>query len=226
MAMLGAKVVVNYFEGRTDGENIINDIKNNGGEAIAVYADIRNKNDVKNLIDRTLETYGTIDILINCSVKDFINRELTELEWDDFINELDVSLRGLHYACTAVRPVLQEKKSGKIINISSLFVDNPIKGQNKYITVKSAVQGYTRSLAVELFNDNIQVNMVVPNMTETDLLAGLPDNYIEKLVSESKLGRNLMPYEIAQTISFLASDWSNNITGQRIIINAGELPFL
>ena len=122
-------------------------------------------------------------------------------------------------------PILKEKKAGKIINLSTIMVDNPVSSQNKYITVKSAVVGYTKSLAKELAGTNVQVNLVVPNMTETDLVAYIPSNFSSRIAAERDMGRNLQPIEVAQSIVFLASSWANGITGQKIVLNLGELPF-
>ena len=114
---------------------------------------------------------------------------------------------------------------GKVINLSTIYVDNPIKGQGKYITAKGAVVAFSRSLAKELAAENIQVNVVSPNMTETDLLASLPATIVKRIAQSRPAGRNLEPVEVAQAIVFLASQWSNSMTGQKLVLNLGEAPF-
>ncbi|MFC1730981.1 SDR family oxidoreductase [candidate division KSB1 bacterium] len=226
LASLGARVIVNYFKGKSDAETVVRDIRQEGGEAAAVYADVRNEQDVEVLIKSAVETYGTVDILINNAVGDFISKEYLLLNWDDYLKELEVTLKGAHNCCRTVIPVMTRNKSGKIINISCLTTEHPIKGQAKYTTVKSTLTGFTRSLAVELIKFNIQVNLVVPNMTETDLLSGMPEKLLEKIVAEREFGRTIEPAEVAQAVAFLASGWSDTITGQRLVLNAGEISFL
>ena len=114
---------------------------------------------------------------------------------------------------------------GKIINLSTVAVDNPVAGQSRYITAKSAVTGYTKSLAKELMKFNIQANLVVPNMTDTDLVSVLPSMYKDKIAESRPYGRHVYPVEVAQSIVFLASNWSDAITGQKLVLNLGEPPF-
>ena len=108
---------------------------------------------------------------------------------------------------------------------TTIAVDQPVRSQGKYITAKSAVAGYTKSLAVELLKDNIQVNLVVPAMTETDLLASIPGDFVRRMAGERGMGRNVQPIEVAQAMLYLASSWSGAMSGQRLVLNLGESPF-
>ncbi len=224
-AMHQAKVVINYYRGKQDAELIVKEIEQFGGNAIALQCDIRDENQVANLISHVVEKFGTVNILVNNAVKEFIPKKLLQIEWNDYLSELEVSLKGMHNLCKQVIPIFKEQEGGKIINLSTTTVDNPVTGQNQYITTKSAVVGYTKSLARELAGSNIQVNLVTPNMTDTDLIACIPSEFSKKIASERAFGRNLQPIEVAQSIVFLASSWSNSITGQKIVLNLGELPF-
>ena len=131
----------------------------------------------------------------------------------------------MHHCCCEVVPLFKAQGGGKIINLSTIVVDNPVKGQSKYITAKSAVVGYSRSLAKELAGDNIQVNILAPNMTSTDLLAGLPGEIVRRMGQLRPGKRNMEPVEVAQAIVFLASQWSNSMNGQKLVLNLGEPPF-
>ncbi|MDJ0795273.1 MAG: SDR family oxidoreductase [Calothrix sp. MO_167.B12] len=224
-AMHEAKVVINYYRGKQDAELIVKEIEQFGGNAIALQCDIRDEIQVVDLISDVVEKFGTINILVNNAVKEFIPKKLLQIGWNDYLSELEVSLKGMHNLCKQVIPIFQEQRGGKIINLSTTTVDNPVTGQNQYITAKSAVVGYTKSLARELAGSNIQVNLVTPNMTDTDLIACIPSEFAKKIASERAFGRNLQPIEVAQSILFLASSWSNSITGQKVVLNLGELPF-
>ncbi len=224
-AALGAKVVINYYRGKGDAECIVDEIKAIGGQAIAVQCDIRDEDSVKAMVKTALQAYERIDILVNNAVKDFSPKNITEMEWSDFNQEIEVSVKGMHACCREIIPIFKQNGGGKIINLSTVAVDNPVAGQSRYITAKSAVAGYTKSLAKELLKFNIQANLVVPNMTDTDLISVIPTMYREKIAESRPYGRHVQPIEVAQSIAFLASNWSDAITGQKVVLNLGEPPF-
>jgi 3-oxoacyl-[acyl-carrier protein] reductase len=224
-AMHGVRTVVHYYRGRRDAEDIAEEIRKAGGTAVALGSDVRDEHQVADLFAGALDAYGRVDILVNGAVRDFRPREFSRLSWTDYLEELEVSLKGMHNCCREVIPIFKRQGGGKIVNLSSVIVDNPITGQNKYITAKSAVVGYTRSLAKELLRDNIQANLVVPNLTETDLLSSIPAEFIRRIGAERDYGRNLAPIEVALSILYLCSPWSDAITGQQIVLNLGEPPF-
>ena len=226
LALQGAKVAVHYFRGEAAAKSIVADICDAGGSAIAVGADIRDEAQVKQLFERVTTSLGPVDILVNSAVDEFSPKEFETLEWSDFLGELEVSLKGLHACCKEAVPGMKARKWGKIVTIGTIAVESPVAGQNKYITVKSALTGYTRSLASELARENIQVNLVVPRMTKTSLLAGLPSEFVNRLAQESAAGAILEPIEVARTISFLVSEWAKPISGQKLVLNQGEMPFL
>jgi 3-oxoacyl-[acyl-carrier protein] reductase len=115
---------------------------------------------------------------------------------------------------------------GKIINISSVAVDNPPPDQTKYVMAKSALVGLTRSLSIELAPKNIQVNLVVPNFVETDLVAHIPEGFRGKIARETPMQRIGSPVEVAQAVVFLASSFSSFTTGQKIMVTGGGAPYL
>ncbi len=224
-AMHGAVVVVHYFRGLEDARAIVADIEAAGGRALALGADIRVQEEVEALVERAVAETGGIDVLVNNAVMDFRPEPVTSLGWADYLGELEVSLQGLHNCCRAVIPHMKPRGGGRIVNVSSIAVDLPVRGQSKYITAKSAVVGYTRSLALELARDDIRVNLVVPAMTETDLLASIPSDYVRRAGSARAMRRNLQPIEVAQAMVYLASSWAGGMSGQKIVLNLGEPPF-
>jgi len=225
LAMHGVRSVVTYLHGKSDAERIVKEIKDAGGEAFASHCDITRDEQVDTLVSGIIERYEGIDILVNNAVKEFSPREILELDWDDYLGELEVSVKGMHACCKAVIPLFKNAGGGKIINMSSVAVANPVEGQSRYITAKSAVEGYTKSLAIELAKHNIQANLVVPNMTDTDLVSVIPAFYREKIADSRPGNRHVQPIEVAQSIAYLASNWSDAMTGQKIVLNLGEPPF-
>ena len=224
-AMHGARTVVHYYRGKRDAEAIVEEIRTAGGTALALGCDIRDEGQVARFFAAVLEAYGRVDILINNAVNEFRPKAFLKLRWNDYLEELEVSLKGLHNCCCAAVPCFRRQGGGKIVTLSSITVENPVTGQNKYITSKSAVVGYTRSLARELVKDNIQVNLVVPAMTETDLLSSIPSEFIRRMGAEREYGRNLAPIEVALCMMYLSSGWADGMTGQQIVLNLGEPPF-
>ena len=224
-AMHGALVVVHYFRGRADAEAIVADIEAAGGRALAFGCDIRDEAAVEAFLAAAAEAMGGIDVLVNNAVVDVSSAPLEELGWVDLDRELAVSLKGLHACCRAAIPLMKSRGGGRIINVSTVYTGQPVKGQGKYVTAKAAVEGYTKSLAIELARDNIQVNLVVPAMTETDLLAAIPSDYIRRAGRARAMQRNLQPIEVAQAMVYLASSWTSGMSGQKVVLNLGEPPF-
>jgi len=225
LSMLGCTVIITYYKGEDDAQIIANDIKKNGGEVLVQQCDVTNEESVKALYKVISEKIGEVDILVNNAVKEFIASEIELLNWNDFLGELEVTLKGAHLCCKYAIPAFKRNNRGKIINLSTIAVANPPRGQAKYISAKSALEGYTKSLAKDLVKYNIQANIVVPNMAETDLVTSIPTAYRHKIAQSRPYGRHIKPIEIAQSIAFLASPWSDAITGQKIVLNLGEPPF-
>lgn len=224
-AMHSVKTVVCYFRGQSDAETIVEDITQAGGEALAVQCDLTDEAQVSEMIQKVIDRFGNIDILVNNAVREFTPKDVMELDWKDYLQEMEVSVKGMHACCKAVIPMFKKAGQGKIINLSTIAVANPVSGQSRYITAKSAVEGYSKSLAVELSRFNIQVNLVVPNMTDTDLVSVIPALFRDKIANERASNRHVLPIEIAQSIIYLASNWSSAMTGQKIVLNLGEPPF-
>ena len=225
-ALFGAKVIVNYYRGKEDAEKIVKEILECGGDAIALRADVSKMDDVMKMVDFVCRKYGTIDILVNNAVREAIPKDFMELEWDDIQQDIDVTLKGAFNCCKAIIPLMLKSGEGNIINVSTVYTENPPPKQFKYVVSKSGIIGLTRSLAVEYASKHIRVNMVVPSFVETDLVAGVPPAFRKQFAKTTPMKRNANPIEVAQAIIFLASSFSSYITGQRILVTGGNLPFL
>ncbi|MBL7074390.1 SDR family oxidoreductase [candidate division KSB1 bacterium] len=225
-ALMGAKIIVNYYRGKEDAEKVVKQIMQNGGDAIALRADVANSDEVNEMVKAAYRKYGTIDVLVNNAVKDFLPYEFARLRWEDVQKEIDVTVKGAFNTCKAVIPLMIKGGGGSIINVSSMVTDNPQRKQLKYVIAKSAVVGLTRGLAVEYAENNIRVNMVVPNFVETDLVSNIPSAFQKKAANQTPMKRNASPVDVAQAIVFAASSFSSYTTGQRIMVTGGGLPLL
>ena len=226
LAALGAEVFVTYHQGEADAEAICRDIVEGGGKAVAVRCDVTDPQSVRRMINRVQTRSGAPGLLVNCAAYSFAPAPWSSLDWSDFEPELDVTVKGVHEICKAVVPGMREAGGGKIVHLSSVALEAPITGQLRYITGKGALLGYSRALARELAAGNIQVNVVTPTMTETDLVGHLAPEIRRRLAARSATKRHLAPEEIARVIAFLGSTWADAITGQQIVLNLGEPPFL
>jgi 3-oxoacyl-[acyl-carrier protein] reductase len=224
--LLGARVIVNYHRGAEDAARIVNEIRAEGGEAVAALADVTRPEEVSSLVNLGIERYGAIHILVNNAARDFRPIPFLKLTWDEIQKDLDVIGKGAFLCCQQVIPLMLAQGGGKIINISSVAVDNPPPDQAKYVMAKSALVGLTRSLSIEFASRNIQVNLVVPNFVETDLVAHVPEGFRGKIARETPMQRLGSPIEVAQAVVFLASSFSSFTTGQKIMVTGGGAPYL
>ncbi|WP_455367228.1 SDR family NAD(P)-dependent oxidoreductase [[Eubacterium] cellulosolvens] len=198
-------------------------INSKGGKAITVRTNVAFKEDVKNLVKKTVENYNRIDILINCagilSTTPFL--EVTEQEWNKV---LDVNLKGVLFCCQETLPIMLKQKSGKIVNIASLSAKRGgVTSGVDYCSSKAGVVALTRSLAKYAAPHNIIVNAVAPGIIDTEMIHIYPPGMREKQIRDIPLKRLGRPDEVAKVIAFLVSDDANYIVGETININGGLL---
>ena len=172
------------------------------------------------------EQYGTVHALVNNAVGDFYPIPFRELTWERLQQDLDVVVKGAFYCCQEVLPLMVANGGGKIVNVSSIAVDDPPPGQSKYVVVKSALMGLTRSLAVELAPHNIQVNMVAASMVETDLVKHIPKLFVAGLRNDAPMKRLANTIDVAKAIVMLTSSLAPFTSGQRLVVTGGRPPFV
>ncbi|MEO6520687.1 MAG: glucose 1-dehydrogenase [Mucilaginibacter sp.] len=222
LAVEGAKVVVNYFQKEEDAKETLAQIKNNGGEAIAVYGDMTKSADVTSLVDKTREAFGEeIHILINVA-GGLVARKAT-LEIDDEFWDLvfNLNVKSVFKVSKAVLPYMPS--GGAIVNFSSLAGrDGGGPGASVYATAKGALMTYTRALAKELGPKGIRVNAVAPGMIATTFHDTFSKPEVRTNVANATpLRREGKASEVADLVTYLVSDESSFITGTNIDINGG-----
>lgn len=226
LSLYGANIVINYFKGKSDAERIAHEINHNGGKAIAVGADITNPSDVEAAIEMVLSQFGSIDILINNAVNSFNPIPFSTLTWEDILESFETIVKGSFLLSQKIVPIMQHSQGGKIINMGSIATETPPPHQSRYVMAKSALVGLTRSLASELASKHIQVNLVVPNMVQTDLTKHIHPMFIKDIEKNIPMQRIATATDIAKTVLYLCSSLSSYTTGQKIMVTGGELPFL
>ncbi|MGE5679059.1 MAG: 3-oxoacyl-[acyl-carrier-protein] reductase [Pseudomonadota bacterium] len=220
LAEAGANVVVNYTSNSEAALAVVGEIEKKGVRGMAVKADVSKSDEVENLVNEVLNTYGSIDILINNAgiTRDNLIIRMTEQDFDDVIN---TNLKGAFICTKAISKVMIKQKSGKIINVSSVVGIIGNAGQSNYAAAKAGIIGFTKSMAKELAKRGINVNAVAPGFIETDMTSGLSDKVKEEFAKNIPLMRAGKPEDIAKAVLFLASEYSDYITGQVINIDGG-----
>ena len=178
------------------------------------------------MIDKIVERFGHVDVLVNNAVRNFDSIAYEDLTWEEMQLDLDVSLKGAFLCAKAVTPGMIANGGGKIINVSSVYASDPPRDQLKYVVSKAAVEGLTRGLASELADRNIQVNAVVPSFVDTEVASRLHAGIRRKKAQAAAMSRNAKPEEVAQAVVFLASAFSSYTTGQRLLVTGGGPPYL
>lgn len=220
LAANGANVVVNYTSNSEAALSVVREIEAMGVSGKAIKADVSKGEEVENLVNEVLKTFGSIDILVNNAG---INRDnliirMTEQEFDDVIN---TNLKGAFICTKSVARVMIKQKSGKIINVSSVVGIVGNAGQSNYAAAKAGLIGFTKSMAKELAKRGINVNAVAPGFIETDMTSKLSEKVKEEFINNIPMQRTGKPEDIAKTVLFLASEYSDYITGQVINIDGG-----
>ncbi|MBO9997455.1 MAG: 3-oxoacyl-[acyl-carrier-protein] reductase [Cyanobacteria bacterium SID2] len=218
LAAEGAKVVVNYASSSTAAEEVVQQIQDMGGEAIAVQADVSKADQVDALIKATTDKWGQIDVLVNNAG---ITRDtlLLRMKPEDWQAVIDLNLTGVFLCTRAVSKLMLKKKTGRIINIASVAGQMGNPGQANYSAAKAGVIGFTKTVAKELASRGVTVNAVAPGFIETDMTEGLQAEEILKFIP---LGRYGKAEEVAGLIRFLAADpAAAYITGQTMNVDGG-----
>ncbi len=220
LAEEGYHVVVNYAGNQEKAEEVVEQIKQKGVDAVAIQANVSNGDEVKAMIKEVVKTFGSIDVLVNNAgiTRDNLLMRMKEREWDVVI---DTNLKGVFNCIQKVTPQMLKQRHGRIINLTSIVgaVGNP--GQINYVASKAGVIGMTKTAARELASRNITVNAVAPGFIVSDMTDALNDELKETMKSQIPLGRFGQDTDIAHTVAFLASDKAEYITGQTIHVNGG-----
>ena len=212
--VIGTATSVNGADAIT---SILKDNKINGQ---GMELNVANNNQIKDVMGKIVEKYGSVDILINNAgiTRDNLLMRMKEDEWDDIMN---TNLASVYKMSKSVLRGMMKKKAGRIISISSVVGAMGNAGQTNYAAAKAGIMGFTKSLAREVGARGITVNAVAPGFIKTDMTDSLPEEQREALSKQIPMGRLGTTEEIAGTVLFLASDAGAYITAQTIHVNGG-----
>lgn len=222
LAKQGAHVIVNFRSSGDSAREVVAEIEANGGTAETWQADVSNEEQVVAMFKAITDkgNHGTIDIVVNNAgmTRDNVIMMMKPEDFDDVIN---TNLRSTWLCCkTAVRTMMR-KRTGTIVNITSVVGIAGNGGQTNYAASKAGIIGMTKSLAKEVASRGITVNAVAPGFVGTDMTADLSDDLKEKAVEAIPLGRMGTPEDIAKAVAFLVSPGAGYITGQTLVVDGG-----
>ena len=222
LAHHGAKVVINYINSSDKAEELLDEIKKSGGQGMVFQADVRDQGAVNDMVESTLKDFGKIDILVNNANINFPIRPFIELTWEQIEAKILGEMKALYNCSQAVLKDMMNKKSGKLVFVSSSLSRFPGYGFSAHAAAKSAMDSIAKVMAMELGPMGITVNVVGPGLTITDATAGQPKEVHEQVAAITPLRRLGMPDDIAGVILFLASSLSDYLNGEYIPVTGGS----
>jgi NAD(P)-dependent dehydrogenase (short-subunit alcohol dehydrogenase family) len=223
-AQEGAHIVVS---GRRDkqGQELAAKLQGLGAEAIFVRADVRKDEDVRNLVDQTVERFGRLDIAVNNAGTEGLRGLVTEQTAESYADTFDTNVLGVLLSMKHELRAMLPQGSGSIVNVSSAYGSVGAAGASVYVASKHAVEGLTKSAALEVAGTGVRVNVVAPGTTDTGMLTRFTstDENKSALVSTVPVKRLAKPEEIARVIAFVASANASYMTGASIPVDGGMI---
>jgi 3-oxoacyl-[acyl-carrier protein] reductase len=224
LALEGYKLILHYNKNKALANNLKNELEElSGNKPIVVQADITDEHSVFNLFSRIERDYNTISAFVNCATFPIPQTPFLQIGWEEVSNQLDINLRANFLLLKRVIPIMLKKKKGKIITISTEAIEStPASDWISYVTAKSALSGFVKSLALEFGPKGININMVSPGMTDTDLISDIPEKARLLYAAKVPSRRLAKPEEVAGVVKFLVSEDSNYMVGETIRLNGGK----
>ncbi|MCL4416785.1 MAG: 3-oxoacyl-[acyl-carrier-protein] reductase [Actinobacteria bacterium] len=221
LAAKGSTVFVNDINEKIAEETCLY-IQNQGYRCHKAIFDVSDFRSVQKMFELIYSKEARLDILVNNAgiLRDITLQKMSEKDWDDVI---DVNLKSVFNCCKAALPKMIENNYGRIINMSSVIGLKGNFGQTNYAASKAGIIGFSKSLSYETAKKGITVNVVAPGVIETDILKEIPDNIMDRIISNIPMGKLGKPEDIANMVLFLASDKASYITGQVFNVNGGYL---
>lgn len=221
LAANGARVAVNYAANREAGQKVVAEIAARGGRAMLARADVTVRAEVDAMVRAVEAELGPVDVLVNNANISFPVVPFAEYRWEDFERKLTSELKASFFTCQAVIPGMTKRRSGSIVNVSSGLSRQPGPGFVAHSSAKSALDAFSRSLALELGPAGVRVNVVAPGLTLTDATAHQPKAMQDAIAAHTPLRRLGEPDDMAGAVLFFASDASRHVTGTYLPICGG-----
>jgi NAD(P)-dependent dehydrogenase (short-subunit alcohol dehydrogenase family) len=222
LAADGFAVAVNYASSRTRAEQVVADIRGNGGTAEAFAGDVTDEAAVSDLIARIRGALGPVDVLVLNATGPQPEIPMADLTWQDHLNQLEFFVKSPTLLLQAVLPDMRAAGGGRVVQIGSDIFERGLPRMSAYIAAKGAQLGLTRSWARELGADGITVNLVAPGWIPVERHGDLTEDDLAGYIAEVPMNRMGTPEDVAGAVAYLAGANAAFITGQRITVNGGH----
>ena len=216
----GYNLALNYLSNEAAVSEVRRLVEELGVESISVQADVSTKDGAVHLVNSAIERWGQIDLLVNNAgvVRDGLLMRMDDSDWDTVV---DTNLKGAFLVTKAcLRPMIR-KRSGRIVNLSSIAGIRGNAGQSNYSASKGGLIAFTKAVAREVASRGITVNAVAPGLIDTEIITDMTDRAMQTALSQIPLGRLGKPEEVAGLVAYLANDRADYITGQVFVIDGG-----
>lgn len=223
LAAQGCDVALHYNGNKSKAEKLAAQIEAMGQRAVVCQADILNDHQIEQMVGAVTRKLGKIDILINCAASSIPPIKAVAMLWSDVLHQLEVNIKANLSLVQCVLPQMIERKWGKIVTVGTVYCDKPNLDLLHYVTAKAALEGFTKSLALELAPKGINVNMVSPSVISTELTADIPEKIKLMTAAQTPLRRLALPNDVAQTIAYLVGDGASFLAGENIRLNGGQV---
>lgn len=223
----GAAVGVNYYRSEGAAAELVKEIEAGGGRAVALQADVRDGEAISRITDELADRFGGLDVLVNNALHNYrfdpvANKSFPLMEWEDFQDQIDGTLRAAYHTCQAAIPYFRAAGGGRIVNILTNLITFPVVQYHSYTTAKSAMLGFSRNLAAELGPDGITVNMIAGGLIMTTAASEPTTPEVQEIVRGSTPLRRLgEPADIGRAVVGFASDLFGFATGQYLAVDGG-----
>lgn len=227
LAAHGAAVGVNYFRSEQGAAEVVRAVEEAGGRALALQADVRDGEQVRRATDRLAAAFGGVDVLVNNALHNYrfdpvANRPFERMEWAEYQEQVDGTLRAAYHTCQAALPHFRARGGGRVVNILTNLITLPVVQYHAYTTAKSAMLGFSRNLAAELGPEGVTVNMVAGGLVMTTAASEPTTPQVQEIVRGSTPLRRLgEPADIARAVLAFSSDLMGFATGQYVAVDGG-----
>ncbi|PWI57211.1 SDR family NAD(P)-dependent oxidoreductase [Sulfoacidibacillus thermotolerans] len=221
LAERGARVVVNYVGNQASAEQVVAEIVQKGGEALAVQADVRDVGQVEQMVGVAVKKWGTIDLLVNNANMSFAMKPIADMTWDEFAQKLNDEMKSAFYLTQSVTRVMVRQHYGRIVYIASGLARRPGPRMAAHGTAKAALVQFARFVAQEYGPMGITANVISPGLVQTDATRFQPEEYLKHTAEVTPLGHVATPEDIAHAIAMYVSDDTQFITGVYVPVNGG-----
>ena len=227
LAAHGAAVGVNYFQSQDAAEEVVREIEQAGGRALALQADVRDAEAIGRVTDRLAAEFGGLDVLVNNALHNYrfdpvANPPFERMEWAGFQDQIDGTVKAAYHTCQAALPHFRTRGGGRVVNILTNLITFPVVQYHAYTTAKSAMLGFSRNLAAELGPENVTVNMIAGGLIMTTAASEPTTPEVQEIVRGSTPLRRLAePADMGRAVVAFASDLLGFATGQYIALDGG-----